>query len=165
MNDTSYIYDLPFEKNASFLLYQGYNGKFSHQNENSLDFTMPINTNIYAAREGIVVKVVDKNNKTCPTKECIKYNNLIRVYHADGSFSEYVHLKQNGSLVSEGESINKGQLIGKSGNVGFSTGPHLHFVVFNQKIEGRETLKTKFRVNKGNEVVFLKEKKLYKRSY
>lgn len=163
--DTSFVYNLPFEKDRLFKLYQGYNGSFSHQNENSLDFTMPINTDIYAARDGVVVKVVENNNKTCPTKECVKYNNLILIYHSDGTFSEYVHLKQNGALVNVGDKVKKGQLIGKSGNVGFSTGPHLHFVVFNQKIGGRETLKTKFKINDGEDSVYLEEKQKYKRTY
>ncbi len=163
--DKEYIYNLPFNKNKEFKVYQGYNGSFSHENENSLDFTMPIGTNINASREGIVVKVVEENSKNCGKRDCIKFNNLVLIYHVDGTFSEYVHIKKNGALVKVGDKIKKGQLIAKSGNVGFSTGPHLHFVVFRQKIGGRETLKTKFKINDGVKSVYLEEKEKYYRNY
>jgi len=160
-----YVYDLPFSKNQKIKVYQGYNGNFSHQNENALDFTMPVGTDIYVSREGIVVKVVEKNSKRCGERKCTKYNNLILIYHNDGTFSEYVHLKKNGALVEVGDKVKKGQLIAKSGNVGFSTGPHLHFVVFHQKIEKRETIKTKFKINDGKKSVHLVEKETYFRDY
>jgi murein DD-endopeptidase MepM/ murein hydrolase activator NlpD len=163
--DTSFVYSLPFDKNKKFKIEQGYNGSRTHQNENSLDFSMPINTNIYAVRSGIVIKVVEHNTKTCYSRECSKFNNKLLVYHKDGTFSSYAHINTNGVLVNVGEEIKEGQLIAKSGNIGWSSGPHLHFVVFNQKIGERETLKTKFKVNNGNKTKYLKEKETYFRNY
>ena len=163
--DTTYIYDLPFAKEKSFRLSQGYNGTRTHQNTKALDFSMPIGTDVYAAREGVVVKVVETNTKTCYKKECAKYNNLILIFHTDGTFASYAHINTNGSLVKVGQKIVKGQLIAKSGNIGWSSGPHLHFSVFNQKIKKRETLKTKFKVNDGTEIIYLKEKETYSKNY
>lgn len=163
--DESQTYDLPFPKDEYFYVHQGYNGDFSHQNKNSLDFTMPINTNIYAVKKGVVVKVVDENSKNCPTKECLKYNNVLMLYHVDGTFSEYAHINTNGARVKVGDTVKKGQLIAKSGNVGFSTGPHLHFTLFYQQIKTRKTLKTKFKIDDGTKAVYLKEKEKYKRTY
>ncbi|MGB5983484.1 MAG: hypothetical protein WBG46_15195 [Nonlabens sp.] len=61
LTDTEYnedfIYDLPFEKGDAFKVGQGYNGKFSHQGKMQLDFTVPVNTKIYACRGGTVVAV------------------------------------------------------------------------------------------------------------
>lgn len=163
--DKDYVYDLPYKTSNKFKVYQGYNGSFSHQNENSLDFTMPVGTEIMSIREGIVIEVVDKNNKNCGREECKKYNNLIKIYHPDGTFAQYVHIKQNGSKVKVGDKVSKGQLIGYSGNVGWSTGPHLHLVVYNQNIDDRITLKTKFKTGDGNTVEYLVEKEEYFKNY
>ena len=160
-----YNYSLPFQKGNSFSIFQGYNGSFSHQNENSLDFTMPIGTSILVARDGIVVKVVENNNQNCADRSCAAFNNYILLYHNDGTFSQYVHLKQNGAVVEEGDSVKENDLIGYSGNVGWSNGPHLHFMVFIQHIDKPETLKTKFKINDGKESAILKEKTEYIRNY
>jgi len=163
--DNEFAYNLPFLNSKSFNLYQGYNGKFSHQNENALDFTMPVGTEIAAIREGTVIKVVEKNSKSCKKEECKKYNNLIIIYHPDGTFAEYTHIKRNGSIVKVGDKVSQGQLIGYSGNVGWSTGPHLHLVVYLQKLNGRQTLETKFKTGNGNVIEYLAEKNEYTRNY
>jgi murein DD-endopeptidase MepM/ murein hydrolase activator NlpD len=41
----------------------------------------------------------------------------------------YAHLQEGGVLVRIGQRVRAGQQIGLSGNTGFTTGPHLHFVV------------------------------------
>ena len=162
-HNDDYVYNLPFAKDEKFRVSQGYLGKRTHKNENALDFSMPIGTNIYAARDGKVIKVVDTNVKTCDKIECAKYNNSVLVYHKDGTFSNYLHINTNSAKVKAGDIIEKGQLIAESGNIGWSSGPHLHFVVFNQQLKERKTLKTKFKVKE--EAVFLKEKEKYKRTY
>ena len=55
--------------------------------------------------------------------------NLIRIVHDDGSMAIYAHLRENGAMVRVGQRVSLGQLIGYSGNTGFSSGPHLHFCV------------------------------------
>jgi murein DD-endopeptidase MepM/ murein hydrolase activator NlpD len=41
----------------------------------------------------------------------------------------YAHLETGGVLVRIGQRVRRGQTIGRSGNTGHSTAPHLHFVV------------------------------------
>lgn len=53
------------------------------------------------------------------------YGNLIMVSHDDNMITYYAHLSEFN--VSVGDKVSKGDLIGKVGNTGFSTGPHLHF--------------------------------------
>lgn len=163
--DSTFIYSLPFTKSNSFKVYQGYNGSFSHQNKNALDFTMQVGTKISAIRDGLVIKVVEKNSKNCSKEECKKYNNFIVIYHSDGTFAEYAHINKNGSIVNVGDTVSQNQIIGYSGNVGWSTGPHLHLEVFRQKLHSRETLKTKFKTEDGNKVEYLVEKAEYFRGY
>ncbi|MGN7863383.1 M23 family metallopeptidase [Chryseobacterium sp.] len=163
-----YQYDLPFRKGQSFNVYQGYNGNFSHQNENSIDFSMPEGTEIAAAREGVVVDFVSHNNKGCPTRNCIDQANYITILHPDGTFAQYYHLKQNGIKVNKGDQVKKGDVIGLSGNTGWSKGPHLHFVCYLPRVEEnkyRETVKTLFRTGNGTKAEFLVEKKTYSKGY
>src|SRR5690606_27082696 len=133
--------------------------------EKALDFKMPVGTEISAIRDGIVVEIIQSNKRNCSTEDCKKFNNYILIYHSDGTFAQYMHIKQNGSKVKIGDKIEQGQVIGYSGNVGWSTGPHLHLVVFIPKINGIKTIATKFLINKGKESEYLKEKVKYKRNY
>jgi len=148
-HDDNYKYILPYEHNKSFKVYQGYGGKFSHNSKNrkyAVDFTMPLGTKICASRSGIVVHVKENSNKGGPDKK--KYfqrANEITIYQDDGTFANYVHLKKNGSLVSEGDTINAGDVIGLSGNTGWTSGPHLHFEVYYMDSSGKMiSVPTKF---------------------
>lgn len=53
------------------------------------------------------------------------YGNTVIVDHQDGRQTRYAHLSQQ--LVRAGDAVGEGQILGKSGNSGRSTGPHLHF--------------------------------------
>lgn len=164
-SESDIVYSLPFAKNKKYKIYQGYNGNFSHQNAYSLDFSLLNGDQVYASRSGKVVEVVTKNNQNCITENCAKFNNKIIILHSDGTFAEYVHLKQNGSVVKVGEEISEGQLIGFSGNTGWSEGPHLHFSVFVNKINGqRHYIKTKFKTSNSTPE-YLLEKKSYLKNY
>lgn len=160
-----YDYSLPFLKGESYKIHQGYNGIFSHQGENALDFMMPVGTSVVAVRDGIVVKVVAINNQNCPERRCGEFNNYILIYHSDGTFSKYVHLKYRGAKVKEGDVVKENDLIGYSGNTGWSSGPHLHIMIYLQKIELPETIKTKFKINDGSESRILNEKEVCFKNY
>ena len=166
--DKNYAYDLPFRKGKALWIHQGYNGKFSHQNENSLDFIMPEGTEILAARKGTVIEVVQKHNQSCPTKNCAPFGNFVSILHSDGSIADYYHLQQNGSQVKVGDVVTKSQPIAWSGNTGWSSGPHLHFVVYLPSVsgeKGRTTIKTLFKTLDGDKIEYLEEGKSYARGY
>lgn len=163
--DDSFVYNLPFEKSKKHSIYQGYNGKFSHQDAYSIDFSLETGDKVYSARGGKVVTVVTHNNRNCMTKECANFNNKIIILHSDGTLAEYVHLRQNGSAVKVGDDVSQGEHIGFSGNTGWSKGPHLHFSVFTPKMDGgRKYFKTKFSVAGSKIPVYLSEGKTYTRS-
>jgi len=166
--DSKYVYDLPFGKGKAFWIHQGYNGTFSHQNENSLDFIMPEGTEVLASREGLVIDIVQNNNQSCPTRSCAPFGNYVSILHPDGTIAQYYHLQQNGVQVKAGDTVTKGQFIAYSGNTGWSSGPHLHFNVYISSAtaeKNRVTVKTLFKTGHGDKVEFLEEKKSYSRGY
>ena len=61
-HDGAARYRMPFGGGAPRRLSQGANGKYSHRGEYAFDFLMPIGTPVLAAREGIVVWVVDRSS-------------------------------------------------------------------------------------------------------
>jgi len=134
-HNDDYLYSLPFKKGKKFSVTQSFNGKFSHNNDISryaIDFGLQIGDQVHAAREGIVVKVVE-NYKEAGGKEYMWKATRIVILHDDGTTASYVHLDYEGVLVEEGDRVEKGQFIGYSGNTGFTRGPHLHFVVRKEK--------------------------------
>ena len=144
--DTNYVYNLPFAAGKSYRVDQGYDGRFSHAGEAALDFSMPEGTAVFAARDGTVARVVDRWSEHCARPECKRYNNVIEIVHDDGTMADYVHLQTNSARVKVGERVEAGAFIGRSGWTGYTTGPHLHFGVYRQGWEGREHLRTRFRV-------------------
>jgi murein DD-endopeptidase MepM/ murein hydrolase activator NlpD len=55
------------------------------------------------------------------------YGRVVRLVHSDGTVTVYAHMSS--ILVSKGERVSAGQQVGREGNTGRSTGPHLHFEV------------------------------------
>src|SRR5690606_32818975 len=93
-------------------------------------FAAPEGTPVLAAREGVVMQVESNFDRAGLDRE--KYGgraNFVRVVHDDGTMALYAHLKPEGVLARVGQRVRAGQQIGMSGNTGFTTGPHLHFVV------------------------------------
>jgi murein DD-endopeptidase MepM/ murein hydrolase activator NlpD len=130
--DTLYAYRLPYREYQAYRVGQGFMGSFSHKGHASyaVDFVMSEGTPVIAARSGIVV---DAREDSDVQGEDISYNddsNYIVIWHSDGTFAQYAHLKKNGVHVNIGDSVTRGQWIGDSGNTGYTTGPHLHFEVF-----------------------------------
>lgn len=86
---------------------------------NGIDLAAPTGTAIYAARSGRVVHVETQIGN---------YGKFIIIDHGDNMYQTlYGHL--NSFVVREGEWVSTGQLIGRMGSTGRSTGPHLHFSV------------------------------------
>lgn len=156
-NDTSYIYWLPYMPGEKFLLVQAANSHMSHKSELSLDFKMKKGSKICAAREGVVAEVKKDSDKGGLKDEYLSEGNHIIIHHTDGSIAQYWHLDKDGVFVKEGDSVQKGQLIGLSGNTGYTAFPHLHFQVKNK--EGKQIL-TRFLTRKG--IKYLRPAKWYK---
>lgn len=160
-DDTSYVYGLPFEPGKKYCVLQGYFGPFSHKERAALDFKMKKGTKICAARDGVVIRVVQENTRGGWSRKNRPYANLIIIQHADGSRSGYWHLQHNGSFVNVGDTVKKGQVIGLSGKTGYSATPHLHFMVWSSGGGRWQQVPTRFETSKG--ILYLRGWKKYKR--
>ncbi|HOM33086.1 MAG TPA: peptidoglycan DD-metalloendopeptidase family protein [Candidatus Paceibacterota bacterium] len=99
-------------------------GNYKSPSHNGIDIRASVGTPIYAAEDGKVVAAGNQDNY------CYKgsYGRFIVIEHNNNLTTLYGHL----SLISVnvGETVKRGQIIGYSGNSGFTTGPHLHFTVY-----------------------------------
>ncbi len=89
-------------------------------------------TNIIAPQSGTVVFSSADEDDNCPTgyigNTCGGgYGNYVIIQHSDGNFTLYGHMHANSIKVKSGDTVDKGQVIGKMGSSGDSSGPHLHF--------------------------------------
>lgn len=83
---------------------------------NGIDLACPQGTPIYATRAGTV---------TMASYQAGGAGYYVSINHGDGFSSVYMHMTHY--VVSAGQSVSAGQLIGYVGSTGVSTGPHLHF--------------------------------------
>ncbi len=152
-------YILPFKKHP-VKIGQGFNTgshkKWPEDKEDmtySVDFLLRQGTRIIASREGKIVKVKTNGKKNYSGKNPKKgekaykeHMNEIVIKHKDGTYAAYSHLKNQKPRVKLGQIIKQGQVIGLSGNTGWSSKPHLDFNIFKKNIGNWKikTIKIKF---------------------
>lgn len=98
-----------------------YGGRAYHP---GVDFGVPRGTKIFAPLAGTVRATGD----TDAVAGCYSWGKWTLIDHANGLSTLYAH--QSVISVSPGQYVNTGDIIGYSGNTGYSTGPHLHFTVY-----------------------------------
>lgn len=112
---TQYFGDTAFAKSGA------YNGR----GHNGVDFAASIGTKVRSTLSGKVIAVNTQVAYMC------QYGKWVLIEHDNGLTTLYAHL----SVVSvdSGDRVQTGQLVGYSGDTGYSTGPHLHFTVYASK--------------------------------
>lgn len=142
------VYSLPVDEAGDWRLGQAFNGRISHndeQNRYAADLIVDVGTPVFAARGGVVMQAQSGFDGAGQNREEFAGRaNFIRILHDDGSMALYAHLQENGVLVQPGQPVSLGQVIGYSGNTGFSNGPHLHFSV--QVNQGMRLVSVPFRM-------------------
>jgi len=99
-------------------------GAYNGNGHNGVDFAASVGTPVKAAGSGEVVNV-GNTDTVCPGAS---YGKWILIEHGNGLTSLYAHLSL--IKVSTGQTVGVGQIIGYSGNSGYTTGPHLHLGLF-----------------------------------
>lgn len=134
--DENFKYYLPYPKGKTYKIIQGFNGRFSHDKESSryaIDFNLKVGDTVTAARDGKVFFIKEDSKEFGNSRKYSGKANKIMIFHKDGTIASYVHLKYNGVFVNENDEVLAGQKIGVVGMSGFTTTPHLHFVVHKEK--------------------------------
>lgn len=149
-DDSSFVYQLPFEENKSHVLVQGYFSRYTHKTRAALDFKMRKGTKVCAARAGVVVRVKEDGKKGGSNIKNRPFGNFIIIQHDDRSRTGYWHLQFNSVPVYVGDTVTQGQVIGLSGKTGYTYFPHLHFIAWRFDKNGNWTqIGTRFQTNKG----------------
>lgn len=99
---------------------QIYNGR----GHTGVDFRATIGTPVKAALSG----VVSGTGNTDLVIGCYSYGKWVMVKHDNGLSTLYAHLSLQ--TVKAGQEVSTGEVVGYSGNTGYTTGPHLHFGVY-----------------------------------
>lgn len=113
VHDDNFVYRLPYAKGNEHIVSQSYNGKLSHKGNSryAIDFAMNTGTKVYAARNGLVVRVKSDSNQGGYDRKFSQDGNFITILHKDGTFGIYYHLQRNGVTVRVGENIKKAHIL------------------------------------------------------
>ena len=109
------ITDFQLPANGKLTSLYGYRPKFGRFHR-GIDFALNIGDTVCSALPGVVTLIGYENGG---------YGRYVIVTHSGGMETLYGHL--TASMVSIGQKLEAGEVIGLAGNTGNSTGPHLHF--------------------------------------
>ena len=84
-----------------------------------MDFAAPTGTPIFAAGDGVIERIGRYG----------AYGNYVRIRHNSDYKTAYAHLSRFAKGLQRGSRVTQGQVIGRVGSTGRSTGPHLHYEV------------------------------------
>jgi LysM repeat protein len=115
VSSTTVIYPINYQYISQ---YYGEVSSMDPRGHTGIDLVASVGTTVRAATSGCVIRSADGYNGG--------YGKVIILKSQNSNLSTlYGHLSQR--LVKEGECVNQGETIGKSGSTGHSSGPHLHF--------------------------------------
>lgn len=117
-------------------------GRLFKGDVNDLRNYPPYGEDLIAVKDGVVIKVVDQYDdlKIGESLKNMSLDNIggnyVLLDIGDGLSAFYAHAIKGSIVVKEGDRVRRGQVIGKLGNTGNSTGPHLHFHI----VQGRSAV-------------------------
>jgi murein DD-endopeptidase MepM/ murein hydrolase activator NlpD len=95
-----------------------------HRPHNGVDFAAPIGTPVRTVGDGLVTF----SGYTKST------GYMVKIAHDSRYTTEYMHLQKISPDVKKGARVTRGSVIGALGNTGLSSGPHLHFGLFDKGV-------------------------------
>ena len=120
--DEEAIYSKLYRPVSGGVLSSGFGERWGRMHR-GVDLALPLGSEIYAADGGTVYFAGWSSG----------YGNLVKIDHGNGMQTFYAHCSQ--LLVTQGQKVERGELIARVGSTGRSTGPHLHFeVIINRTV-------------------------------
>jgi len=122
---------MPLVEGTLFSLSQGIATHHTHSGSSrfALDFPLEEGTELVAPANGRVVMTRSDSDKGCNDPSCLADDNKIHMQLESGHIVVMAHLQKDGVFVKPGDTVCRGEVIGLSGNTGYSSGPHLHLEV------------------------------------
>ncbi|GAB4190094.1 MAG: peptidoglycan DD-metalloendopeptidase family protein [Wenzhouxiangellaceae bacterium] len=157
VHDQQARYLPPVPARQRFRISQGFNGGQTHTTPDSryaVDIPMDEGTPVVAARSGIVMDVQDDFYEGGADLE--RYGqraNRVIILHSDGTMAVYAHLAPESAYARPGQTVLAGEMVGRSGNTGYSTGPHLHFAIQRNAGMRLESVPFYFRAENGADIL------------
>lgn len=130
-----------YEKNMEDRITSGFGGRvhpitLEPSLHSGIDIGLPIGTPVSASQDGLVSKVVYPKNADPNAFPAGVYVDIQSTDEEMAGITRYLHLSE--ALVTAGQTVKKGQIIGLSGNTGRSTGPHLHYELIPEGVEATD---------------------------
>ena len=110
---------------------------YANGTHNGTDFRASIGTPVKAMADGVVAGT-GNTDAQCPG---VSFGRFVLIKYNNGLASTYGHLSL--IKVNTGDNVARGQIVGYSGNTGYSTGPHLHVSVYAKDAVEIKTLPSK----------------------
>ena len=132
----SHSWNIMSQRYAYDFIYYDENGKAYAGNGRKAENYYAFNQDVLASADGTIIKV--RNNirdldragtGTVDILTCDMRGNYVIIRHGENVYSLIAHLKKKSCIVRQGDFVEQGQVIGKCGNSGHSTQPHIHFHV------------------------------------
>ena len=135
----SHSWDIVPQRYAYDFIIMDDNGKSFSGDSKNLNSYFCYDKNVIAPADGVVIKVSNTHKDSRVNGEkvyCDSWDirgNFIVIKHAEKEFSLSAHLAPGSITVRKGNRVKQGQVIGKCGNSGNTSEPHLHFQLQNGK--------------------------------
>ncbi|PNZ69682.1 M23 family metallopeptidase [Staphylococcus croceilyticus] len=143
---TNYHSNIPSQKYAYDLLIEKENKTYTDEGNYNEDY-FAYKQNIVAPRSGVVVDIRNsiKDNQPGVMNKKQLLGNYVIMRHGEQEYSLIAHFMPNSILVTLGQSVESGDLLGKCGNSGHSSEPHIHFQVMNTPLLSEDCLAKKIK--------------------
>ncbi|MNM90840.1 putative peptidase [compost metagenome] len=122
---------------------------YSYEGDPKLNHSyFAFNQPVLAPADGVVALVTDgipDNEPVGTMNEDQPAGNVVTIQHNNGEYSTIAHFKKGSIQVKKGDAVTTGQLLGKCGNSGNSSEPHIHFQVSAQSDKAMATIPISFK--------------------